>query len=526
MTRSAEPSAGGLAIPRLRAFGPSLGMTEGRAFGPSLGMTGLRRRLPAWLAPLMLVTWLAVPGIAQTTPARISWNHALDQPPAWYATAEAVRIADNLLLYQHDNGGWEKNIDMARPLADSERTRVGRTDLEGGTTIDNGATYTQVRYVARVYEATRQERFRRAMLRGVDFLLAAQYPNGGWPQFHPIRQGYYEHVTFNDGAMIGVMRVLRDVAQARPPFASVDAERRRRSAVAIAKGLEVILKTQVEVGGELTAWCAQYDHTTLRCAKSRAYELPSLSGGESADVVRYLMEVEQPTPAIVRAVESAVRWFDAVKLTGIAVVVKRDSTLARGVDRVVVVDPSAPPLWARFYEIGTNRPMFVGRDGIVRDSLAQIEHERRIGYNYLGGWARELLAAEYPAWRRRMEGKPMQTANAPRRPMVRLAELEIDPSQLDRYLAFLREEIEASIRLEPGVLTLYAVQLKRDPTRVRLFEMYADSSAYEAHIASSHFRKYKVGTEAMVKSLVLLETDPILLGTKGSDVLDGYVEVK
>lgn len=113
-----------------------------------------------------------------------------------------------------------------------------------------------------------------------------------------------------------------------------------------------------------------------------------------------------------------------------------------------------------------------------------------------------------------------------RRPVVRLAELEINPDQLDRYLAILREEAETSIRVEPGVLTLYAVQLKTDPTRVRLFEMYADSSAYAAHIASPHFLKYKTSTAAMVKSLVLHETEPVLLGTKHSDILGAYVTVR
>jgi quinol monooxygenase YgiN len=106
--------------------------------------------------------------------------------------------------------------------------------------------------------------------------------------------------------------------------------------------------------------------------------------------------------------------------------------------------------------------------------------------------------------------------------VVRLAELQIDPAQLAQYLAFLREEVETSIRVEPGVLTLYAVQLKSDPTQVRMFEMYADSSAYNAHIASAHFRKYKVGTQPMVKSLVLNEADPVALRTKGSDVLASY----
>ena len=118
-----------------------------------------------------------------------------------------------------------------------------------------------------------------------------------------------------------------------------------------------------------------------------------------------------------------------------------------------------------------------------------------------------------------------RAAEQSRRPVVRLAELRIDPVQLDDYLAALREEIETSIRVEPGVLTLYAVQVKDDPTRVRLFEMYADANAYDAHIASAHFRKYKTGTAAMVKSLELLETVPVLLGTKSSDRIGSFVHV-
>ena len=114
----------------------------------------------------------------------------------------------------------------------------------------------------------------------------------------------------------------------------------------------------------------------------------------------------------------------------------------------------------------------------------------------------------------------------PRRPVVRLAELEIDPAQLGPYLAALREEVETSIRVEPGVLTLYSVQVKGAPWRVRLFEMYADSNAYNAHIASPHFQKYKTGTAAMVRSLVLLETDPVLLGTKPTERLRPYIAVE
>jgi quinol monooxygenase YgiN len=113
-------------------------------------------------------------------------------------------------------------------------------------------------------------------------------------------------------------------------------------------------------------------------------------------------------------------------------------------------------------------------------------------------------------------GVPVDTlAHAPQRgPVVRLAELQIDPARLDEYKAALREEIEASIRLEPGVLTLYAVSVKGHPAQIRIFEMYADQAAYEAHLNTSHFVKYKTGTQDMVKSLVLVETDPILLRAK------------
>jgi len=100
-------------------------------------------------------------------------------------------------------------------------------------------------------------------------------------------------------------------------------------------------------------------------------------------------------------------------------------------------------------------------------------------------------------------------------PYVRVAELEIDPAQVDAYHAALKEEIEASIRLEPGVLSLLAVAVKDQPARIRIMEIYADVAAYRAHLETPHFKKYKTSTQNMVTSLNLLETDPILLGSKG-----------
>jgi len=98
--------------------------------------------------------------------------------------------------------------------------------------------------------------------------------------------------------------------------------------------------------------------------------------------------------------------------------------------------------------------------------------------------------------------------------IVRLAELEIDPAQIEDYKAALREEIESSIRVEPGVLTLYAVSVKGHPDQIRLFETYRSSAAYQAHLESAHFKRYKARTQGMVRSLALVETEPILLGGK------------
>jgi quinol monooxygenase YgiN len=111
-------------------------------------------------------------------------------------------------------------------------------------------------------------------------------------------------------------------------------------------------------------------------------------------------------------------------------------------------------------------------------------------------------------------GTPSIAAQDQHARLVRIAELEIDPAQLDAYKTALREEIEASIRVEPGVLTLYAVSVKDQPNQMRLFEVYSGAAAYQAHLQSEHFKRYKSQTAHMVKSLKLIETEPVLLGAK------------
>jgi PelA/Pel-15E family pectate lyase len=300
-----------------------------------------------------------------------------NKPEEWYASAEAIRVADNMILYQRDSGGWPKNVDVAKPLNEKDRARLLAQKKNNDSTIDNGATYTQLSFLARVYTAQTQDRHRESFLKGIDYLLKAQYPNGGWPQFYPKLDDYYKHITFNDDAMIGVMKLLRDVAERKPAYAFVDETRRASAEKAVEKGIDCILKTQIVVNGRRTVWCAQHDEVTLAPAGARTFEVVSLSGGESVEIVRFLMSIKEPSPAVVEAIESAVAWFKQSELK----------------------DAAGKPVWARFYEIGSNRPIFVGRNGVVKYDLDEIDQERREGYAWYVDGAAKLLNKDYPAWR-------------------------------------------------------------------------------------------------------------------------------
>ena len=361
----------------------------------------MRRNRHLRLRPLTIAILFAVIAWPSLACAQVKWRDALDQKREWYASDEAVRVADNLIIYQRVSGGWPKNIDMSVALDKGRQAEVLKQKTANDSTIDNGATYSQLRFLALVYTARNLARHKDSFLLGFDYLLKAQYENGGWPQYFPLIKGYYQHITFNDGAMIGVMRLLDAIAHKDKDYLFVDEARRERAAGAVAKGVECILKTQVQVHGSRTVWCAQHDEVTLAPAPARAYEHISLSGKESVGIVEFLMGIDRPDARVVEAVESAVAWFKKSQLNGIRLVQVRG-----GPDWEVVADDKAPPLWARFYEIETNRPIFSGRDGVIKYSVSEIESERRDGYGWYTDAPTKLLNRKYPAWLKKV--RPMK----------------------------------------------------------------------------------------------------------------------
>lgn len=318
--------------------------------------------------------------------ATASPEDLLKKSDEWFRSAEGRKSAANVLSWQSPEGSWPKNKHT------SEKPYTGKANKLAGT-FDNKATTDELRFLARAFDATGDTACRDAFFKGVDHILDAQYPNGGWPQFHPPGKQYHRHITFNDGTMVRLLDFLRDSRGIK----WLDPGRHEKASAAIARGIDCILRCQVVVHGKPTVWCAQHDEVTLAPAKARDYELPSLSGSESAGIARFLMSLDHPSPQVVRAVEGAVAWFDSAKITG-------HRYGKSGKDRVLTKDPAAPPLWARFYDLDTGKPFFCDRDGIKKDSVDQIGAERRNGYSWYGNWG-ESVAREHGKWLRRRVGR-------------------------------------------------------------------------------------------------------------------------
>lgn len=300
----------------------------------------------------------------------------------------AIMKAEYLLSWQMDHGGWTKAMpyDRAWNGVEKKSSQLGADGVTELGTIDNNATINELRFISQVYRASGDERFKESVRNGVGFLLAMQYETGGWPHVYPKRGNYSDYVTFNDNSMINVLDLFDEIVNKRYPFDTdlIDAETVALLKQAREKAIGYILKSQIEVDGQLTAWCAQHDPFTYEPMLARAYEHPSISGSESVGIVRYLVSYPDQTAEIKRAVESALQWFDEVKLEGIRYV----SSDPNGI--YFVQEPGAVS-WYRFYEIGTNKGIFSGRDGIVKYSIQEIEQERRDGYSWGGSYADKLL---------------------------------------------------------------------------------------------------------------------------------------
>lgn len=385
----------------------------------------------------------------------------------FFTGEEARRIGDQVLLWQRNTGGWPKNIDMVTPMTDTQKVKVlADKDRRDDSTTDNDATNLQLTYLARLYKATGDVKYRDAFRRGVEYLLSGQYDNGGWPQFWPEMRDYQPHITYNDDAMVNTMTLLRDIANGSAPYDSdlCDASQKKRMIKAFDKGVECIIATQITVDGKPTVWCQQHDHITLQPAYARAYELPSFCTQESAPIVRMLMEIPNPSKGVKAAVHAAMAWFDKYKLTGLTYrrVMKNGSWEAE----LIEDSDSKGPIWARFYDLENCIPYVCDRDGIPRRRLEDIGRERRNGYAWYGTRPADLYEM-YNVWADKYDPKNkvainLQSKGANENGTLTLGEIpKIDESRFDAVVRR-GESIQSAIENAPeGGNTPFKILIKK-----------------------------------------------------------------
>ena len=392
-------------------------------------------RIPSHLVGALLVVVCCAPALA-------------GKPDAWYASEEGRRVTANILSWQSRHGSWPKNLDTtAKPY-------TGRPGSTQGT-FDNGATTNELRFLARAVRATQNKRCLQAFQKGLAHILKAQYPTGGWPQFYPLSSSYNRHITFNDNAMVRLMEFLREVATS-DRYAFVPAAARKAARESFDRGVRCILKCQIVVNGRKTVWCAQHDEKTLKPRSARSYELVSLSGGESAGIMRLLMSLDDPSQDVVDAIVAGAEWYASSKVTD------KDKLREIGVDK---------PGWARFYEIPTNRPIFSGRDGKKKYNYMEIERERREGYSWWGS-SGASIAQDYKKWKKRHADNPR----------ILIQGTGIIPGELKGPLKIAYDNLSRR-RYGPAAATLRGIldkpdkadkkQLKAARTMMKLVEMRA-----------------------------------------------------
>jgi PelA/Pel-15E family pectate lyase len=337
----------------------------------------------------------------------------LDREPSWYSSPEARHIADVIVSFQTPAGGWGKNMNMGGPVRaqgqsfvpDNSNRLPSSGDFDAARdlswhyvgTLDNDATTTEMHFLAEVQANIAKadgEVYRTAFLRGVRYLLAAQYPNGGWPQVWPLEGGYHDAITFNDNAVYNATELLTDVSESKPEDAFVPEDLRNKAASAVANALECILAAQFRVSDRETIWGQQVDVLTLRPVAARNYEPAALSSEESAHLLMYLMTPPRPSAQVKTAIADGIAWLRAHAIYDKAVVGGRNTPEGRH----LIEQQGAGPLWARFYALDTEKPIFGDRDKTLHDDMNEISLERRNGYAWFNTAPAGALS-EYDKWK-------------------------------------------------------------------------------------------------------------------------------
>jgi PelA/Pel-15E family pectate lyase len=337
---------------------------------------------------------------------------SLHHDDAYFGTAPARHIADVIVSFQTPAGGWSKNMSFSgalrlpgQPYAannlnafsdpnDFDKPNDPKWNYVG--TLDNDSTNTELHFLSKVQALTPGkdgDAYRASFIKGIHYLLASQYPNGGFPQVYPLEGGYHDAITFNDNAVSESAETLSDVAEAKPGYDFVPADLRKQAAAAVDRALVCILKSQIVIDGKKTIWAQQEDALTLAPVSARNYEPGALAASESSDLLEYLMSLPHPSKELIGAITAGVTWLKGSAIYG------SEYVGGRGTEggRMLKPKAGAGPLWSRYYSIPAQKPIFGDRDKSIHDDVMELSLERRNGYGWYGAGEQKTID-DYAAW--------------------------------------------------------------------------------------------------------------------------------
>lgn len=314
--------------------------------------------------------------------------------PDFYKTREAKRIGKNVMYFQTGIGGWSKDIAMQNRIYYIDKMLYRHKKGLWYPTIDNDATVTEIDYLSKLYNATKDECYKIAVLKGMEYLLEMQYSNGGFPQKYPIaKMEYQKQITFNDNAMVNVMKLLKKITENDKQYNFIDSEMREKIKSSYNKGLKFILSAQLPSG----MWGAQYDRRTLVPCSARKYEPASIDTRESASITIFLMSINNPSPEVVNAIEKSVNWYktNAIKNKTL----KKTYKNCKPVLELVDCD-SCDLIWTRLHDLDKGIPIFSDRNGEIKYNMSDVSRERMFGYEWYVDSGNDVLR-EYEIWKKR-----------------------------------------------------------------------------------------------------------------------------
>ena len=374
------------------------------------------------------ICWVLASAFLHTSVQAQNWVAFSRRLSPQQLQSEPLRAtARTVMAHQTPVGGWPKNkfypaLSAAERREWAQLRRQGAAALNQQATIDNNATTAEILFLLHMSQANKAnaafaDSTYAAALRGIEYLLCMQYANGGFPQYWPRTDHYHACITFNDNAMTNALQVLIGFASARPPFdvlppdsslATTVELMRQRAIQACHRGIRCILDCQLRDSlGRKAVWCQQYAPTTLEPCGARSYELPSFCTAESIGILTFLRKnlrepifdhPEQFThDEVQQAILAAEQWLESHALTGMTREFFKDENGQRDY-RIVpcLPDEQCPRMWARFYDLEHEQPLFVDRDGTPRTRVEAIGHERRNGYAWFNTSFDAYLHAYHP----------------------------------------------------------------------------------------------------------------------------------